>query len=249
MSPMGRRLSLMMRMLRAFAFVALVASSPAQGEEESGGERRVWPPSPEGAETWHATTFVSSPVGFRVIDYWSKGDWMRANTLISGHPITTLVRGDRYVVYDVLTGEGLSIRRSKRARKEDAKRERAFGNELEELVAAGGERVEDTRISGVDATMWRLTDTRGRRTVWVRRRKPVIPLRVETFDRGSSETVTVDYANWAAQIAIPDHFFEPPAGLELRELDYEAFVKASQEGRAGPLPVLYPDLLHGGAIR
>ncbi|MBW2424959.1 MAG: hypothetical protein JRG86_11945 [Deltaproteobacteria bacterium] len=241
----------MIRVLQTLAFVGLVlASAAVQGEEKKkGSEGRGWPPSPEGAETWHATTFVSSPVGFRVIDYWSKGDWMRANTLISGHPITTLVRGDRYVVYDVLTGEGLSIRRSKRARKEDAKRERAFGNDLEEIIAAGGEKVEDTRLSGVDATMWRLTDTRGRRTVWVRRRKPVIPLRVETFDRASSETVAVDYANWAAQIAIPDRFFEPPAGLELRKLDYEAFVKASQEGRAGPLPVLYPDLLHGGALR
>jgi len=82
-----------------------VASTVVQGKEEPRGKARVSSPSPKGAQTWHATTFVSSPAGFRVIDYWSKGDWMRANTLISGHPITTLVRGDRYVVFDALTGE------------------------------------------------------------------------------------------------------------------------------------------------
>jgi hypothetical protein len=232
--------------------LGLVAAAMAAAVVRS--EEAPTPPPTAGAETstaapvetWHATTFVSGAMGLRVIDYWSKGAALRAHTLIGGHPITTLVRGERYVVIDALRGEALSIRRAERARRQDATRGRPFGNELEELVAAGGERVEDTRIAGVDAALWRLTQGGQRRSVWVRRRHPVLPLRIELFDRASGQTVSTDYANWRQDLEIPDVFFEPPAGVSLRELDYEAYLAASLEGDAGTLPILYPDLLHGG---
>ncbi len=201
------------------------------------------------SETWHVSTYVSGPMGFRVIDYWSKGPWMRANTLVSGHPLTTIVHGERYVVFDAIRGEGLSIRRSPRALAGDATRGRPFGNDLAELVAQGGEKVEDLRFRGEDATVWRLTSDATRRTVWVRRRKEDLPMRVEIFERASAQTVTIDYANWIRGIEIDESFFEAPAQVSLRRLDYDAYLESAQSGDAGPFPVLYPDLLHGGEVR
>jgi hypothetical protein len=174
---------------------------------------------------------------------------MRANTLIAGHPITTIVRGDRYFAFDPLRGEGVSIRRSSRALEQEASRGRPFGNDLQELIDAGGEEIENVRLAGVDATMWRFTDDLVRRTVWVRRRKPVLPLRVETFDRASAQTISLDYVSWREEIEIPDAFFELPSGLEVLELEYDAYLEASAQGAVGSLPILYPDLLHGGRIR
>jgi hypothetical protein len=200
-------------------------------------------------ETWHASSFVAGPMGLRVIDSWSKGFWLRARTLIGGHPIVTLVSGDRYVAFDALRGEGVSIRRSPQALAEDATRGRPFGQELEELIAEGGEKVEDLRFAGVDATLWRVTGSKQRRSVWARRKRPVLPLRVETFDRASGQTIGVDYANWKQDLEIPDAFFEPPPGVELLELGYEAYLEAAAAGPVGSVPILYPDLLHGGPAR
>jgi hypothetical protein len=228
--------------------ILLVSAHAATGDESGSSGDEASASSVE-VETWHASTFVSGSMGLRVIDYWSKGSWMRANTLIGGHPITTIVRGDRYVAFDPLRGEGISIRRSSRALADDATRKRPFGNDLEELVDEGGERVENVRLSGVDAAMWRVTSKAQRRTVWVRRNKPVLPLRVETFDRASSQTISLDYANWLQGLEISDAFFDPPAGLTIVELEYDAYLVASAEGPVGAVPVLYPDLLHGGRIR
>jgi len=250
-SPIGPGIRCWRRSARALigcGLVLLAATVIAQAEEVAPTEGAETPAS-AARETWHASAFVSGAMGLRVIDSWSKGFWMRAQTLIGGHPITTLVRGDRYVAYDALLGEGVSIRRAPQALAEDATRGRPFGQELEELIAEGGEKVEDLRFAGVDATLWRVTDSGRRREVWVRRRSPVLPLRVETFDRASAQTVAIDYANWADGIEIPDAFFDPPAGLELLELDYDAYLEASAKGPVGSVPILYPDLLHGGPSR
>lgn len=194
---------------------------------------------------WHASTIVSTPVGVRIINYWSEGEKMRAETLISGHPIHTIVRGDRYLTLDPLRQVGVDIGRSAHARKEDAGRERPFGNDLDEVVLDGGEKIEDTKMSGLDAEVWRVTDTRGRRTVWVTRDMPRVPLRVQTFDRGSGQTIDLTYSNWAFDLDVAAGFFASPTGYQMESFSYEEYVEKGLEGPVGSVPVLYPDLLHG----
>lgn len=196
-------------------------------------------------ETWHATAFVSGIGSYRIIHYWSKGSSMRAETLIAGHPITTLVHGDRYVVIDRMTGKALDVERAPRAMAEDKGRPRPFAFEQEEIRAAGGEKVEDANVSGVDVDVWRITDDVGRRTAWVTKGEPGVPLRVETFVRGGAQTVKIDYSSWGFNLEMPDAFFEVPGGLEVERLSYDGYTKKSAEGPFGPAPILYPDLLHG----
>jgi hypothetical protein len=89
-------------------------------------------------------------------------------------------------VIDRLTGRALDVERGPRARAEDKGRLRPFAFEQREIRDAGGERVEDARVAGVDVEVWRVTDDAGRRTVWVSKGEPEVPLRVETFVRGLS---------------------------------------------------------------
>jgi outer membrane lipoprotein-sorting protein len=196
-------------------------------------------------QTWHATAFVSGIGGYRVIHYWSEGPSMRAETLIGGHPITTIVHGDRYAVIDQLTGRALEIGRSAKALSEDASRLRPFAFEQAEIRADGGEKVEEVDLSGVPVEVWRITDDSGRRTVWVSKQEPYVPLRVETFVRGGAQTVKIDYSNWGFDLEIRPSFFAIPGGLEVERLSYDEYMAKSAEGPVGPAPILYPDLLHG----
>ncbi|MBK7951221.1 MAG: hypothetical protein IPK00_21295 [Deltaproteobacteria bacterium] len=196
-------------------------------------------------ETWHATAFVSGIGSYRIIHYWSKGPSMRAETLIGGHPVATLVHGDRYVVIDRLTGQALDVERSPGALAEDAGRARPFAFEQREIREAGGEKVEDAKLSGVDVEVWRVTDDAGRRTAWVSKGEPGVPLRVETFVRGGAQTVKIDYSSWGFNLEMPDAFFALPGGLEVERLSYDDYTKKSAEGPVGPAPILYPDMLHG----
>ncbi len=200
-------------------------------------------------ETWHTTALVRGSMGVRVIDYWSKGSNMRARTLIGGHPITTIVRGDRYVVLDSLTGRGLDIRRSAVSIGGDAKRLRPFGFEFADLIRDGGEKIEDMKIGTMDAEIWRVTDKLGRRKLWVTAKEPRIPLRVETFDRATAEIVKVDYSNWAFDLDFANDFFATPTRFEIESFEYDDYVEKSLQGAASPLPILYRDLLHGNPPR
>ncbi len=197
-------------------------------------------------KTWHATVFFSSGDSYRIIHYWSSGSMMRAETLIGGHPITTIIRGDRYIAFDRLTGKALDVERSPAAVAQDQGRVRPFAIELDELRRAGGEKIEDTTMSGVPVEVWRLTDETGRRTVWVSKREPYVPIRAETFVRGSSQTLIFDYSNWGFDLEIPASFFTLPSDVAVERLGYAAFGKKAAQDSVGPAPILYPDLLHGG---
>ena len=196
-------------------------------------------------ETWHATAFVRGRMGIRVIDYWSRGSKMRARTLIGGHPITTIVRGDRYIVLDSITGEGLDIGRSKIAIEDDKKRLRPFAFELEDLIREGGEKIEDVKIGSMDGEIWRITDANGRRKLWVTTGIPRVPLRVETFSRGAAETVALDYSGWVFDLDLSENFFATPSHFKMSTFEYDDYVAKSIEGRRSAIPILYPDLLHG----
>lgn len=198
-------------------------------------------------ETWHAVTYVTGSMGLRIIDYWSKGPWMRAETLINGHPIVTIVRNEDYFVFDRLTSRGVRIRRAPAARQEDRERARPFGNDFDELVAKGAEKVEEVDLAGRKAEIWRLSDSSSRRKLWVTKDEPRLPIRLETFVRGSSETVKLDYSSWGMGIDLPDAFFGVPPEVDLEELEYESYLEAAPTRPLGP--VLYPELLHGGGAR
>ena len=197
-------------------------------------------------KTWHATVFFSSGGSYRIIHYWSDGPTMRAETLIGGHPITTIIRADRYSAYDRLTGKALDVERSPAAVQADHGRIRPFAIELDELKRAGGEKIEETTMSGVPVDVWRLTDDRGRRTVWVSKSEPYVPIRAETFVRGSSQTLTFDYSNWGFDLEMPASFFALPSDAVVERYGYAAFEKKTAKEPLGPAPILYPDLLHGG---
>ena len=199
--------------------------------------------------SWYVSAVVSGRSGYRITNYWSKGSKLRAETMSGVHPIVTIVRGDRYWVYDELLKKGIEIKRSAPAVAEDATRIRPFGNDLEDLIRSNGEKVESVVLGEVAAEIWRATNQSGRRTVWVTVSEPRVPLRVENFDRESGESATLNYSNWASGFDLPDSAFEPPADLDLEKFEYDDYVAKSLDGLIGPAPVLYPHLLHGSRPR
>ncbi len=230
-----------LRVALLLAALAVLAGTPSAVRAADAAKPPATP------KTWHATVFFSNGSSYRIIHYWSDGAKMRAETLISGHPITTIVRGDRYFVLDRLTGRALDIERAPAAIAADAGRARPFGIELDELKRAGGERVEDTTMSGVPVEVWRLTDDTTRRTVWVSKKSPQVPIRAETFVRGSSQTLIFDYSNWSFDLEMPATFFTLPGETLIDRFGYAEFGEKSAQGAVSGPPILYPDLLHGGA--
>jgi hypothetical protein len=215
--------------------ISLPASSLAAKESE--------PDAAATPATWHVTGYVTGLGAVRSIRYWSKGPWMRAETVIKGHPIVTIVRDGDYVAYDRVTGMGARIGRSPGAVEQDAKRLRPFGNDFEELVAQGGELVEAEADGNPGVEIWRITDSAGRRKLWVSSDETRLPARLETFVRGSFGSVTLNYSDWMRGLELPDRFFEAPAEIQLERLDYSAYIDAAASRPVAP--VLYPDLLHG----
>jgi hypothetical protein len=239
-SPFSHRMARMkwtVAGLAAICFLLAVFSATAEDEAEDEELR--------GRDSWYTSTVVSGRGGYRVTHYWSLGPALRSQTLVGVSPIVTIVQGDRYWAYNELLGEGIEVKRSAQAIAEDGKRGRPFGKDLEGLIRSGGERVETGLLSGVRAETWRVTNSQGRRTVWVRVDEPKVPLRVENFNRESGESATLSYSNWASGFEIPKEFFEPPANLRLRKFEYEAYVAESLKGPVGSAPILHPEMIHG----
>ncbi len=222
---------------------AIALSWAAVGFADSGSEGPV---GGVGAPVnWYVSTVVSGRTGYRITHLWSKASKMRSETMLGSHPITTIVRGRHYWVYDRMTGEGIEIERSPQAIAEDETRRRPFGNDLDEVVRAGGEKVEEMELAGLPVEVWRVTRKKGRRTVWVTTSEPRLPLRVENFDRESGDLATLEYSNWRSPKEIPDTFFEPRTGLRITRFSYDVFAARSDQARVGQLPILYPGLVHG----
>ena len=220
--------------LSAIVLAALPDSARADEEEE-----------PTKPKTWHATAFITGDMGTRVIDYWSKGPDMVARTMINGRPVTTMVSGGRYVVFDGISGIGLNVARSARALKEDKGRKRPFAFEFEDIKKVGGEKIDDVTFGSRRVEVWQKSDASGRQKLWVSMGVPQIPLRLQTFDRGTAANVELDYQNWIFDLEIPASFFALPANIKFEVYEYDAYMTKSMEGRVSPMPVLYPDLLHG----
>ncbi len=198
-------------------------------------------------ETWHAETLTYSESGVRTAQFWSKGPKLRSETVVAGRRIVTIVSGRYYHSLDLSSGLGISIVRNRAAIAEDGKGLRPFATELRAIEEAGGERVGQKRVAGTLADVYRITDSRGRREVWVQSGGSRLPLRSEMFLRGKGSTIRTDYVQWLSGLTLPDSFFEPDPRIETTEYEYAAFLEGAATGDIVGVPVLFSHLLHGGA--
>jgi hypothetical protein len=198
------------------------------------------------APTWHAQVIAHSDAGLNVTYFWSKGPRLRAETVVSGHRIVTIVNGPLYYAYDAVLGQGIAVERAPEALAKDSPTRRPFGRELEIVEAQGAEKVGEKLHHGAPCDVYRVTDDAGKRELWVTQAEPRLPVRLELYSRKSGKTRYTDYLDWLSQLPLPDAFFEPDASVRLQRYTLADYVRESVEkGSVGPVPVLYADLLHG----
>ena len=83
-----------------------LAAVSAAGEETPAPARQG-----DDLPTWYSQAVGGGDSGLSVTHYWSKGPALRAETVMSGHRIVTIVKGAWYYAFDELSGRGLAIRR------------------------------------------------------------------------------------------------------------------------------------------
>ncbi len=231
----------MIRTLRAAALVLMLLSPPLAVLRAA--ESDAPPPDP----TWYAQAFAHSDGGLNVTHFWSKGPKLRAETVVAGHRVVTIVSGDTYYAYDAVRQLGVAIGRSPTAIAKDDRDRRPFGRELETMLGQGAEFVREDRHLGALCKVYRVTDDRGKRELWMTKGAHELPVRLSLYSRSSGATTYTDYLNWLSGLAIPEGFFEPEPRVELVRLSFQEYLDAMAEhGAVGPVPVLYADLLHGG---
>ena len=180
-----------------------------------------------------------------MVHFWSKGPLFRSEAILAGRKIVTIVDRTTYYVLDEVAGTGIAIERSEAARALDDRGKRPFANELDKLLRNGGELIRSEESAGQPVDVYRLTDDRGRRTIWVSTGKPSVPLRVVTYDRKSATTGKLDYVNWLHNPVLADSFFAPDPRTKIERFTYEKYRKQIVKAPLGPAPVLYRHLLHG----
>lgn len=235
------------------AVVALVLATVAGVRAEDAADAPQAPAAaqpeqaaaPAGPPTWYAQALARGGAGLNVTHFWSKGPWLRAETVIGGHKVVNIVKGPWYYTYDGLTKRGLAIRRDPKAEAQDSPGRRPFGREYEILQRQGAELIREEDALGRKAGVYRVTDLRGRRELWVTQDEQKLPLRLEIYDRQTTGRRYTDYVNWQSALPIPDAFFEPDAGIQIERMELEQYIERSvAEGPIGAVPVLYADLLH-----
>ncbi len=198
------------------------------------------------AEGVYAMTMTRGESGLHIVEYWSKGSTLRAHTTIAGHPFVTLVVGDTYYTLDPVFKRGVALRRSARALAADKGRHRLFGNEFEDMIAAGAERVRSEQTPAGPVDVYRLTDDKGRRTVWVTADDYKLPLKFETFDRRSGAEARLEYLSWSPLRLSDDFFAAPGSDWEIERVEtYEAYLESPPNASYKAAPVIFPLLLHG----
>jgi outer membrane lipoprotein-sorting protein len=201
----------------------------------------------EAAATWYAQSLTVGDTPLRFEHFWSKGRRLRAETVVGGMPLVTLVHGEFYTVIDPMRLEGIAVRRSPAALLADRERasERPFGTIGRRLVEQGAELLRREEIAGRTCKVYRLTDTHGRREVWLTDDELGLPLRLVQFDRATGAEVRTEFVDWTRELELPDAFFEPDPRVRLERIEYEDYVRRSRQGPVGPAPPLYGELLHG----
>ncbi|MDP6980695.1 MAG: hypothetical protein QF570_19195 [Myxococcota bacterium] len=197
--------------------------------------------------TWYARTRIATKFGPVVNHYWSKGPWLRSETILAGHRVITIVNATHYYVCDLVMGEGTAIERSPKAIAQDKDRGRPFARELDDLIASGGEMIHEgvSESAGVPYRVYQLTNENGRRRVSVTDSDPPLPIRVETFVRSSGHNGLLEYAGWQRDLGIADSFFTAPDTIEWQRLSYDEYVTRAPRETIGPAPIYFRHLLHG----
>jgi outer membrane lipoprotein-sorting protein len=199
----------------------------------------------ETPNTWYAERIISGDTPPIVEHLWSKGPKLRAETVIRGHPIVTLVNGERYMTLDKILNTGVSIQRSPDAIREDTERSRPFGNEGSILQEAGGEKVSIEKVGGRPCELYRLTNNEGRQEVCVSRDQARLPLQFKVWRRKSGKEALTRYLDWTSGIEIPDDFFEPDSSVKLEHVSHEDYLRRAGQEQIGPAPPFFRGLLHG----
>ena len=221
------------RAARILACLGILAAAPAPAADE--------------VPSWYAQAVAYSEGGWNVTYFWSKGPKLRAETVIGGHPVVTIVNGPVYYAYDKMRQEGIAIRRAPEALARDAEGRRPFGREFEILTEQGAEKVREEEHRFVQCDVYRVTDKFGKRELWVTQDVYRLPMRLEIYTRKDGQTRNTDYLNWVGGVPVTDGFFEPESGIELKSYAFDDYLRITiHEGPIGPVPVLYADLLHGG---
>jgi len=198
------------------------------------------------AEGIYAMTMSRGETGLHIVEYWSKGATLRAHTTIAGHPFVTLVLADTYYTLDPVFKRGVAIPRSPRAKEADKGRRRLFGNEFEDMLASGAEKIRSEKTPAGPVDVYRLTDDDGRRTVWVTADEYTLPLKFETFNRHSGNEARLEYLSWSP-LRLDDGFFAAPdADWDIERVpSYEDWLRAKPSASFKKAPVIFPLLLHG----
>ena len=114
-----------------------------------------------------------------------------------------------------------------------------------DLIEEGGEKVREETLNGIRVDVYRLTDQKGKRTLWVTQNSLKFPVKLEAYNRKTGRTSVLDWVQWIPAIDLEKEFFKPPKGLELRRFDdYFQFREALKEGPVEPSPPLFQHLLH-----
>lgn len=222
------------------ALVAQTALGQEAADEAPSGKKVELP------DTWYAQAVARSDRALNVTHFWSKGDMLRAETVIAGRRVVTIVNGDTYYAYDAVLRNGVAIQRSRIAVQQDEERDRPFGNDLATILRQGAEKVREEKLGGGMAELYQVTNKRGRTRVWVTQTDPPLPMRIEMFRRATASDVATDYLSWQRGLPVADDFFLPETGIEMQLMTLAEYVSGQAERRpAGPVPVLYGDLLHG----
>lgn len=216
--------------------LALLVARVAGAADKGDGEKRP--------DTWYAETVTQGDGGVRVMQTWSKGRKLRAETTIGGQLLLTIVNGESYYNLIPSSGVGISIQRSPRAVADDQKGGRPFGRDAERIVARGAEKAGAERLMGKEVSIYRISAGETREEVWATDDVEKLPVKYLYTDKASGKSAETLF-NWIRGVDLADSFFEPDPRLQIEKLTYDDFVTRVKEGRAPGFPPLFIELLAG----
>ncbi len=230
------------RMIVGLALLAFVAQ-PAAAEKDKSIEKPA-------IRSWYTQSYTRSDTGLTISYLWSLNSKFRAETVIRGHNLVTIVNGDTYYSYNALTMAGIAVRRAPAALAAESPGRRPFGNEAQALIDQGGEKVREESIAGKRADVYQITDDNGRRIVWVTQDDRRLPIRLEFFNRKSGSKQYMEYVDWAAGLSVGDVFFEPEPRIHFDRFELDEYIESTLgNDTAVTFPIFHTELLHGPAPR
>ena len=225
--------------MRAGCAVLMALALGGPGASRAAGEEKG-----KGADTWFAETVQHGDAGLRVMDLWSKGRKLRAETVVGGTVLLTIVNGDTYYNLMPSRGTGIAIQRSAKAIAEEQKGGRPFGRDVEKIVARGAEKAGSERLMGREVTIYRLNTGSTREEVWATDDAEKLPIKLVYTDREKGQSAET-MLNWSRGLPLADAFFEPDPRLSIEKMTYDDFLARVKDGKITSFPPLFSDLLTG----